>query len=327
MGTTAHAIRFAATGGPEVLDYVEVEVGDPGPGELRLRQTAIGLNYIDTYHRTGLYPVALPGGLGLEGAGVVEALGAGVEGVAVGDRVAYCGGPLGAYATHRLLPAAVAVRLPDSVSDETAAAAMLKGCTTEFLVERCAKVQAGQTVLVQAAAGGVGLLLVQWLKHLGARVIATAGGAEKLALAKRYGADEGIDYGHEDVAARVRELTGGAGVAVVFDGVGQATWEGSLDSLAKRGLHIGYGNASGAVGPVDFGILARKGSLFTTRPTLFDYYVTRAEIEAGAGRVLDLVARGVLEVRVDQRYALADAAQAHRDLEARRTTGSTVLVP
>ena len=324
---TAHAIRFAATGGPEVLDYVAVEVGDPGPGDLRVRQTAVGLNYIDTYHRTGLYPVALPSGLGLEGAGVVEAVGAGVTGFAPGDRIAYCGGPVGAYATHRLLPAHVAVRLPNAVADEVAAAAMLKGCTAEFLIERCARVEAGQTVLVQAAAGGVGLLLVQWLKHLGAHVIATAGGAAKIALARRYGADEGIDYATQDVAARVRAMTGGEGVAVVFDGVGKATYEGSLDSLARRGLFVGYGNASGAVGPVDFGILARKGSLFVTRPTLFDYHATRAEIEAGAGRVLDLIARGVLAVRVDQRYALADAATAHRDLEARRTTGSTVLVP
>ena len=324
---TAHAIRFAATGGSEVLEFVPVEVGDPGPGELRLRHTAIGLNYIDTYHRTGLYPQPLPSGLGLEAAGVVEAVGAGVEGFAPGDRVGYCWGPIGAYATHRLLPAARAVKLPDGVSDEVAAAGLLKGCTVEMLVERCAKVQAGQTVLVQAAAGGVGLLLVQWLKHLGARVLATAGGPEKLALAMRYGADVGIDYNHEDVAKRVRESTDGAGVAVVFDGVGKATWEGSLDSLARRGLQVSYGNASGAVGPVDFGILARKGSLFATRPTLFDYYTSRAEIEAGAGRLLDLIARGVIEVRVDQRYALADAAQAHRDLEARKTTGSTVLIP
>ncbi len=324
---SAQRIRFATVGGPEVLELQSVEVGDPGPGEIRLRHTAIGLNYIDTYHRRGLYPVPLPSGIGLEAAGVVEAVGDGVTTCAPGDRVAYCGGPVGAYATHRLLPALVAVRLPDAVGDETAAAAMLKGCTAEFLIERCAKVQAGQAVLVQAAAGGVGLILVQWLKHLGAFVVGTAGGAEKCALAKRYGADEVIDYDREDVAQRVRAATDGAGVAVVFDGVGQATWEGSLDSLARRGLHIGYGNASGAIGPVDFGILARKGSLFTTRPTLFDYHTTRAEIEGGAGRLLDLIAQGAIEVRVDQRYALADAAQAHRDLEARRTTGSTVLLP
>lgn len=321
------AIRFERIGGPEVLEFRDVEVGDPGTGEVRLRHTAIGLNYIDTYYRSGLYPAPVPSGLGSEAAGVVEAVGAGVVECAVGDRVAYCGGPLGAYSTHRVLPALRVVKIPDGVSNEVAAAVLLKGGTAEFLVERCARVEAGQTVLVQAAAGGVGLLLVQWLKHLGVRVIATAGGAEKLALAKRYGADELIDYGTEDVAARVRELTGGEGVATVFDGVGKATWAGGLDSLRRRGSMISYGNASGAVGPVDFAILGRKGSLFATRPTLFDYQSTRAEIEAANARLFELIDKGVLEVRIDQRYALADAAQAHRDLEARKTTGSTVLLP
>jgi NADPH2:quinone reductase len=246
--------------------------------------------------------------------------------IAPGTRVGYCWGPIGAYASHRVIGADRVVVLPDGVSDEAAAAGLLKGCTTEFLVERCAKVQPGQWVLVQAAAGGVGLLLVQWLKHVGATVIAVAGSAEKVAMAMAHGADHGIVQ-DATLAAQVRDLTGGRGVDVVFDGVGKATFEASLDSLARRGLLASYGNASGAVGAVDFGILARKGSLFATRPTLFDYYTNREEIERHAGRVLDLIAAGVLKVNVDQRYALKDAATAHRDLEARRTTGSTVLLP
>lgn len=324
----AQAVRFARTGGPEVLALVGIDLADPGPGEIRIRQTAIGLNFIDTYHRTGLYPLPLPSGLGVEGAGVVEAVGDGVTGLAPGDRIGHCLGPVDAYATHVLRPAARVIKLPDGVSDETAAAGLLKGCTVEFLVERCARVEPGSTVLVQAAAGGVGLLLVQWLKHIGARVIGTAGSAAKAALAAEHGADETIVYGDGvDVARHVREQTGGEGVAVVFDGVGKATWEGSIDSLRRRGLHISYGNASGPIGQVDFGILARKGSLFTTRPSLFDYYQTREELEAGAGRVLRLIADGVLKVRVDQRYPLADAARAHAELASRSTTGSSVLIP
>lgn len=319
------AIRFATPGGPDVLELVEADVAAPGPGEILIRQTAIGLNFIDTYHRTGLYPVPLPSGLGLEAAGVVEAAGAGV-GLAPGSRVGYCWGPIGAYASHRVIAADRVVALPDAVSDETAAAGLLKGCTAEFLIERCARVERGQSALVQAAAGGVGLLLVQWLKHIGATVIAVAGSAEKVAMAIAHGADHGIVQG-EGLAGQVRGLTGGRGVDVVFDGVGKTTFEASLDSLARRGLHISYGNASGPIGPVDFGILARKGSLFTTRPTLFDYYTSREEIETHAGRVLEMIGSGVLKVNIDQRYALADAARAHRDLEARRTTGSTVLIP
>jgi NADPH2:quinone reductase len=267
----------------------------------------------------------LPSGIGLEAAGIVEAAGAGVP-LKPGTRVGYCWGPIGAYATHRLIPADRVVVLPATVSDEVAAAGMLKGCTAEFLIERCARVQPGDRALVQAAAGGVGLLLVQWLKHVGATVIAVAGSAEKVALALAHGADHGIVQ-HATLAAQVRDLTGGRGVDVVFDGVGKATFEASLDSLKKRGLHISYGNASGPVGEVDFGILARKGSLFVTRPTLFDYYATRAEIELHGGRVLDLIGSGVLKVNIDQRYPLRDAGRAHRDLEARRTTGSTVLLP
>lgn len=318
-------ITFAATGGPEVMELTDAPATAPGPGEIRLRQTAIGLNFIDTYHRTGLYPVALPSGLGLEAAGIVEAAGPGVD-LAPGTRVGYCWGPIGAYASHRVIAADRVVALPDGVSDEEAAAGLLKGCTTEFLIERCARVQPGQYALVHAAAGGVGQLLVQWLKHIGAHVIAVAGSPEKVAIARAHGADHGIVH-DENLAKQVRDLTGGRGVDVVFDGVGKATFEASLDSLARRSLYISYGNASGAVGPVDFGILARKGSLYATRPTLFDYYTSRDEIDAHAGRVLDLIARGILKINIDQRYPLKDAAQAHRDLEARRTTGSTILIP
>jgi NADPH2:quinone reductase len=319
------AITFRNVGGPDVLELAEIAALVPGPGELLIRQTAIGLNFIDTYHRSGSYPVALPSGLGLEAAGVVEGVGAGVS-IPVGTRVGYCWGPIGAYATHRTIAADRVVVLPDGVSDETAAAALLKGCTTEFLVERCGKVQRGQWALVQAAAGGVGLLLVQWLKHVGATVIAVAGSAEKVGLAIAHGADHGLVY-DDTLGRRVREITDGRGVDVVFDGVGKVTFEASLDCLKRRGLHISYGNASGAVGAVDFGILGRKGSLFTTRPTLFDYYTDRVEIETHAGRLLALIADGTLKINIDQRYALKDVATAHRDLEARRTTGSTVLIP
>jgi NADPH2:quinone reductase len=318
-------VRFSAPGGPEVIELVDIDCPAPGSGEILVRQTAIGLNYIDTYHRTGAYPMPLPSGLGLEATGVVEAVGLGVT-LAVGTRIGYCWGPIGAYATRRVIAADRVVALPDSVSDEAAAAGLLKGCTTEFLVERCARVQPGQWALVQAAAGGVGQLLVQWLKHVGAHVIAVAGSPEKVAIAMAHGADHGIVQ-DDRLAQQVRDLTSGRGVDVVFDGVGKATFEASLDSLCRRGLHISYGNASGPIGAVDFSILARKGSLYTTRPTLFDYYATRTEIETYAGRVLDLIGSGVLKVSIDQRYPLKDVAQAHRDLEARKTTGSTVLLP
>ncbi|KPF80167.1 quinone oxidoreductase [alpha proteobacterium AAP81b] len=319
------AVQCDRTGGPEVLAIVDDTPSSPGPGEVLLRHTAVGLNFIDTYHRSGLYPLALPSRLGLEAAGVVEAVGAGVS-LSPGTRVGYCWGPIGAYATTRIIAADRLVVLPDSVSDEVAAAVLLKGCTTEFLVERCARIKAGQWALVHAAAGGVGQLLVQWLKHVGAHVIAVAGSAEKVAIAEAHGADHGLVQ-NDGVVAAVREITQGRGVDVTFDGVGKATWEMSLDCLKRRGLHISYGNASGAVGPVDFGILSRKGSLFATRPTLFDYYTNRDEIDTHAGRVLDLVARGVLKVDIGQRYPLIEAATAHRDLEARATRGSTVLVP
>ncbi len=319
------AIRIEAAGGPEVMQLVDISLPDPGPGEVRIRHTAIGLNFIDTYHRSGLYPMPMPSGLGLEAAGVVEAVGEGVT-LTPGTRVGYCWGPIGAYATHRNIAAAQLVALPDGVSDEMAAAGLLKGCTTEFLADRCGRVQAGDMALVPAAAGGVGLLLVQWLKAHGCTVIAVAGTAEKLALAAANGADHGLlDTG--DVAAQVRALTGGRGVDVVFDGVGKASWDSSLDSLKRRGLLISFGNASGPVSGVDLGILARKGSLFATRPTLFDYYATPAERAEFGGKVLAMMASGALKLAVNQRYALADVARAHADLAARRTTGSTVLVP
>ena len=323
----ASAVRIDTTGGPEVLQFVDVDLPEPGPGEVLVRNTAIGLNFIDTYHRSGLYPVELPAPLGSEAAGVIESVGEGVSGLAPGDRVATFGPARGAYATARIVQAAALVRLPDDISDETAAAALLKGCTTEFLVERCGRVEAGWPVLVHAAAGGVGLLLVQWLKAVGATVIGTAGTEEKAALARSAGADHVLLADEPDLAARVRELSGGQGVRVTFDGVGKATFQTSLDATARRGLVISFGNASGAVGDVDFAILARKGSLFATRPTLFDYYVTPEERQAGTARLFEMLRSGKIDVTVGQRYRLQDVRRAHEDLEARRTSGSTLLIP
>lgn len=280
---------------------------------------------IDTYHRSGLYPIPIPGGLGVEAAGRVVAVGDGVTGLRAGDRVATFGPELGAYATARIYPQGALFKLPESIADEVAAAAILKGFTVEFLVERCARVEAGWPVLVHAAAGGVGLMLVQWLKHIGATVIGTVSTPAKAEAARTAGADHVIDYAREDVAPRVRELTGGAGVRVAFDGVGKDTWEASLASTARRGLIVSYGNASGPVSGVALGLLAQKGSLFVTRPTLYHYYTEPAERAAGSARVWDMIASGAVKVAIGQRYALGDVAQAHRDLEARRTTGSTVL--
>ena len=320
----ARVARFSQVGGPEVIDWVDVDLPAPGPGEVRFRSTAVGLNFIDTYHRRGIYPVALPSGLGLEAAGVVEAVGEGAD-WAAGDRVATFGPALGAYATERNIAADSLFLIPDDIDDATAAAGLLKGCTTEFLVERCAKVQAGWPVLVHAAAGGVGLLLVQWLKHLGATVIGTVSTEEKAAAATAAGADHVILYTRDPVAAKVRELTDRAGVRVTFDGVGMATWEASLDSTGRRGLIVNFGNADAPVGGVDLGILARKGSLFNTRPTLFDYYALPEERAAGSDYVWDMFRQGIIKVTVGQTYKLEDAALAHSDLEGRRTTGSTVL--
>lgn len=315
------------TGGPEVIEWSDAALPPPGPGEVRLRINAIGLNYIDTYHRRGIYPIPLPSGLGVECAGVIEALGDGVDDFAVGQRVCSFGPKLGAYCEARNLSAAMLFATPDDISDEIAAAALLKACTVEALVERCARVEAGWPVLVHAAAGGVGLLLVQWLKAVGAEVIGTVSTAAKADAAVAAGADHIIRYDHEAVAPRVRELTGGKGVRVVFDGIGRAMWEPSLDSLARRGMLVSYGNADAPVTGVALGILAQKGSLFATRPTLFDYYAENAERAAGIARVWDMIRSGKIAVTIGQRYALSDAAQAHRDLEARATTGSTVLVP
>ncbi len=319
------SISFSHTGGSAVLQSSAADPGAPDPGQIRLRQTAIGLNFIDTYHRSGVYPVPLPSGLGLEAAGVVEAVGEGVT-LQPGSRVGYCWGPIGAYASHRLIAADRVIPLPDGVTDEQAAAVLLKGCTTEFLVERCAKVQPGQVAVVTAAAGGVGLLLVQWLQAVGATVIAVAGSAEKLAIAARHGAHHTLLF-TDDFGKQVKALTDGRGADVVFDGVGKASFLPALDALARRGLLVSFGNASGKVTDVDLGILAAKGSLFVTRPTLFDYYPTPADMAHYGGRVLDMVASGALTVAIDQRYPLADVARAHDDLEARRTTGCTVLLP
>jgi NADPH:quinone reductase len=315
------------TGGPEVIGWQSVELPPPGPGEVRVRHRAVGLNYIDTYHRGGLYPIDLPGGLGSEAAGVIEAVGEGVEGWAVGDRVGTFGPSRGAYATARNLPAVELFALPDAINDEVAAAALLKGGTTEFLVERCAKVQAGQTVLVHAAAGGVGQLLVGWLKAVGATVIGVVGTLEKAERARAAGANHVLNHREDDLGAAVRELTGGEGVPVVFDGVGAATWEASLRAVARRGLIVSYGNAGGAVEGVNLGVLARAGSVFVTRPTMFDYYVTPEERAAGMARVWDMIASGAIRAEIGQRFALEDAADAHRALEAGETVGSTVLVP
>lgn len=319
--------RITEQGSPDVIQWEEADLPPLGPGEVRVRHTAIGLNFIDTYHRGGVYKIPLPNGLGVEAAGVVEALGDGVTSLALGNRVCTFGPALGAYATERNIAAALLFKTPEDVSDDVAAAALLKGCTAECLIERCAKVQPGWTVLVHAAAGGVGLLLVQWLKQIGAQVIGTVGSAAKADLARAAGADHVINYSEEDVGQRCRDLTGGKGVPVIFDGVGQDTWEASLKSVAARGLIISYGNASGPVTNVELRQLAEAGSIFVTRPTLFHYYADPSERAAGAARVFEMIRSGAVKVDIRQRYALQDAAQAHRDLEARQTTGSSILLP
>jgi NADPH:quinone reductase len=321
------AIRIHAVGGPEVLRWEDVEVGAPAAGEVRLRQHACGLNFIDIYHRTGLYPLPLPSGIGLEGAGVVEAIGEGVGDLKVGERVAYAGGPVGGYAELRLIPAHRLIKLPDAISFDTGAAMMLQGLTSAYLLRKTYRVQAGDPVLIHAAAGGVGTIACQWAKALGATVIGTTSTPAKAALAKAHGCDHVILYGQEDVAKRVRELTGGEGVAVVYDGVGKDTFNASLDSLRVRGMLVAFGNASGPVAPIDPLLLSAKGSLFITRPTLMHYTAKRAELEELAGELIRLVESGKVKIEVSHRYALADAAQAQRDLEARKTTGSVVLLP
>jgi len=312
------------TGGPEVIEVEPLGALVPGPGEVLVRHEAIGLNFIDTYHRTGLYPLPLPSGLGSEAAGVVEAAGESAD-FRAGDRVAYALGPPGAYATHRILPADRLVRLPDGIGAETAAATMLKGCTAEFLIERCAKVQAGEWVLVHAAAGGVGSILVPWLKAIGARVIAHAGSAEKAAMAAERGADHVLSCPFDELAGEVKRLIGG--VRAVFDGVGAASWAASLASLERRGLMVSFGNASGPVPPVSPLELSRAGSLFLTRPTLGDYVAAPGELQRSAARLFEMIGSGAVPVQIGARFPLAEAAQAHRALEARQTTGSTLLIP
>jgi len=321
------AIRIREVGGPEVLRLEDVAVGEPGEGEARVRHAAVGVNYVDTYHRTGFYKASLPTGLGVEASGVVEAVGKGVSHVRPGDRVGYAGGPPGAYAEFRVVAADRLLKLPPEITDQAAAAGLLKGLTVWMLVRRVHRVEPGETVLFHAAAGGVGLLAMQWLRALGARVIATAGSDEKASLARAHGADEVIVYTREDFTRRARELTGGAGVPVVYDSVGRATFEGSLDSLRQGGLMVSYGNASGPVPPFDIAQLAAKGSLFLTRPTLFNYTAKRSDLEEGARELFRMMASGKVKVSAPRTWPLAHAAEAHRELEGRKTTGSLVLLP
>lgn len=323
-----HAIRIHEHGGPEVLTWDEVEVPEPGRGEVRLDHVAIGLNYVDTYVRTGLYPVSsLPCGLGTEASGIVESVGHGVSHLGPGDRVAYAGGPPGAYAESRTMPADVIVKLPESIDDTTAAGTMLQGLTVQYLIRQTFRVESGMTVLLHAAAGGVGLIASQWLSHLGATVIGTVGSREKADLARSNGCHHAIIYTEENFVDRVREITEGRGVPVVYDSVGKDTFEGSLDCLARRGMMVSFGNASGKAPPVEPLTLNQKGSLFLTRPKLGDYASSRAELAAMADDLFGVLGSGAVRANVRQRYALRDAAQAHRDLEARKTTGSTVLIP
>ncbi len=322
------AIRVHAPGGPESMVLEDVEVGEPGPGEARIRHTVIGLNYIDVYHRSGLYPMDPPFGVGMEGAAVVEAIGDGVTGLSVGDRVAYAAPPPGSYAEARLFPADKLVKVPDSVSDESAAAMMLKGMTVEYLLNRTYKVKKDQWVLFQAAAGGVGLIAGQWLAAIGAHGIGTAGGPKKVKLAKEHGFEQVIDYKKtQNVADRVRKLTKGEGVPVVYDSVGKDTFKQSLDSLAQRGLMVSFGNASGPISDFGLGELASRGSLYITRPSLVTYTSTRQELEKSARALFKMVTSGAVKIEINQTYPLKEAPQAHRDLVDRKTTGSTVLIP
>jgi len=321
-----HAVRIYEAGGPENLKWEEVDVGAPGPGQVRVRNTAIGLNFIDTYQRSGLYPMAMPFTLGSEGAGVVEAVGPRVKTLKVGDRVAYAG-PLGAYAEVVLRPVDRLVKVPNGVDDNTAAAMMLKGLTTQYLLRRTYRVRAGETILTHAAAGGVGLILCQWAKALGATVIGTVGSEDKVALAKKAGCRHVIDMSKENFVDRVKAITKGKGVPVVYDGVGKDTFMGSLDCLSPLGMMVSFGNASGAVPPFPIGVLAQKGSLFLTRPTLATYTATAEDLAKAARDLFSVVKSGKVKISINQTYPLREAAQAHRDLESRKTTGSTVLMP
>ena len=320
-----HAIRIHESGGPEVLNCEAVEVGSPGPGQAKLRQEAAGLNYIDVYHRTGLYPQTFPFTPGVEGAGVVEAVGPGVSGLSVGDRVAYAG-PIGGYAEERLIDADRLVKLPESISTELAAAAMLQGMTAWMLLRAVHRVEPGETILIHAAAGGVGLIVCQWAKALGATVIGTVGSDEKAELARAHGCDHPIVYTRQDFVAEVARITEGRTLPVVYDSIGRDTFMQSIDCLAPRGMMVSFGNASGPVDPISPSLLAQKGSLFLTRPTLFNYIATREELEQASTELFDMIASGKVKIEIKQRFALQDAAEAHRALEARKTTGSTVLI-
>jgi NADPH2:quinone reductase len=321
------AIRIHRTGGPDTLAADEITVPPPGPGEAQIQQASVGVNFIDVYHRAGVYPLALPTGIGSEAAGTVAAVGPGVTTVAAGDRVAYAGGAPGAYATRRNVPAERLVKVPAGIGLDIAAAAMLKGMTVEYLIHRTFPVTPGMCVLWHAAAGGVGLIAGQWLKHLGATAIGTVGGEAKAALARAHGYAHVIDYSREDFPTRVREITGGAGVPVVFDAVGKTTFDGSLRSLARRGTLVSFGNASGKPEAFDPLVLSQRGSLYLTRPTLGDYTATRAELEASAAALFDVITKGAVQIEISARYPLGEAARAHADLEARKTTGSLLLVP
>lgn len=322
------AIRFYEAGGPEVLRLEDVEVGNPGPGEVRLRHVAVGLNFADTYFRNGTYPIPLPAGMGVEAAGVVEAIGPGVSNVAVGDKVTYTGfiNTLGAYSTARIIAAAPLIKLPAGIDCETAAAMTMRGLTSAYLMRRIYDFKAGDTLLIHAAAGGVGLIVSQWAKLLGLRIIGTVSTEEKAAIARAHGCDETINYSHEDVAKRARELTDGVGVNVVFDSVGKTTFLASLDSLKRRGLMVCVGTASGPIDGFNPQLLAMKGSLYLTRPALADYIADPAEKAELAGEIFGHVAAGRIKIEINQRYALQDAVQAHRDLESRKTTGSSIFV-
>ncbi len=323
----AKAIQCFSNGGPEVMEYVDVEVGEPGAGEARVRQHAVGLNYIDVYFRTGLYPQPLPAGLGMEGAGVVEAVGPGVTHVKVGDRVAYAGRPPGAYADVRVMPVAPLVKLPDSISFDTAAAMMLQGLTVQYLFRRTFPLKGGETILFHAAAGGVGLIACQWAKALGVTMIGTVGSDEKGELAKAHGCTHVINYNKENFVERVKEITGGKGVPVVYDSIGNDTFTGSLDCLSPLGMLVSFGSASGPVPPFSLNELVSRGSLFVTRPSLFHYAAQRSDLDSMAAELFAMVESGKIKIEINQRYALKDAQQAHRDLESRKTTGSTILLP
>ena len=323
----AHAIRFHKTGGPEELAFEEVAIGEPGPGQARVRHTAIGVNYIDTYHRSGLYPLPLPSGLGNEAAGIVEAVGAGVDWIKPGDRVASGTGPLGAYSTQRIVPADRLVKLPDDVDDRTAAAIMLKGLTVQYLFRQTYRLKGDETIVFHAAAGGVGLLACQWARALGVKMIGTVGSDDKAKLAREHGCTHTIVYTRENFVDRVKEITGGKGVAVVYDGVGKDTFPASLDCLQPRGMFVSYGNASGPVAAFNLGMLAQKGSLYATRPTLVNYATDRESLNAMASELFGMVRSGKIKADVRQTFALKDAAEAHRALQSRQTTGSTLLLP